>query len=222
DFILKNISREEIIHVFILGIYTSLRVFTTILLCTLFWVPIGVWIGLRPNWARRVQPVAQFLVSFPSNLLFPPVVSVIVYFSLNVNIWTIPLMILGSQGYILFNVIAGANNIPRDLKHVALNFNLGTKLWWKRLVIPAIFPYFVTGAFTGAGGAWNASILTEFVSWGNTTLAAQGLGAYIHQYTVSNDFPRIALGIAMMCLFVTAFNRLIWNPLYNYATERVK
>jgi NitT/TauT family transport system permease protein len=129
-------------------------------------------------------------------------------------------MILGTQWYILFNVIAGASAIPTDLKDAA--GNLGVKGWlrWKRLILPAIFPSFVTGAITASGGSWNASIVSEYVSWGDTNLVATGVGAYIAENTAKGDFPRIALGVCVMCLFVMLFNRQIWRRLYRLAEER--
>jgi NitT/TauT family transport system permease protein len=216
-FVLQTITLKEVAHVFFLGSVTALRIFILILLASLVWVPIGVWIGMRPKARQIVQPIAQFLAAFPANLLFPLFVLMIVKYSLNVNIWTTPLMIIGTQWYILFNVIAGAGSIPKDLTHVAANFGLKGWLWWKRLILPAIFPCYVTGALTAAGGAWNASIVAEVVSWGDTTLIATGLGAYITQYTTTGDFPRIFLGIGVMCLYVIVFNELFWQRLYSYS-----
>ena len=177
-----------------LGAITLLRVVVLIALATLIWVPIGVWIGLRPAWARRIQVVAQFLAAFPANLLFPIFVVVIVRYHLNPDIWLTPLMILGTQWYILFNVVAGASAFPGDLQEAAENFRVGGWLWWRRVILPGIFPYFVTGAITASGGSWNASIVSEVASWGDDKLSAHGLGAYIAQATDAGDFPRIVLG----------------------------
>jgi len=219
-FISQSISQHELLHVLLLGLYTSIRIIILIIICSLVWVPIGVWIGLRPHVTHIVQPIAQFLAAFPANLLFPAVVFVIVKYQLNINIWTTPLMILGTQWYILFNVIAGASALPKDLVNVTKNFEVKGWLWWRRFILPGIFPYFITGAITAAGGAWNASIVAEFVNWGHTKLIASGLGAYITQVTNAGDFPRIALGISVMCLYVLIFNRLVWQPLYNMAEKR--
>jgi NitT/TauT family transport system permease protein len=144
----------------------------------------------------------------------------IVKYQLNVEIWTSPLMVLGTQWYILFNVIAGAFTLPKDLYQVADNLGVTGWLWWRRLVFPGIFPYFLTGAITAAGGAWNASIIAESVSWGQTHLQATGLGAYITQYTSAGDFQRLTLGIVVMCLYVLLMNWIIWRPLYRLAEER--
>lgn len=219
-YIAKNISLPEISHVFFLGLITAFRVFILIVLCSLIWVPAGIWIGLRPRAARFAQPVAQILAAFPANLLYPFIVVFIVTYHLNPNIWLTPLMILGSQWYILFNVIAGASSLPKDLLQAA--DNLGVVGWqrWQRLLLPSIFPFYVTGAITAAGGAWNASIVAEVASWGSETLIATGLGAYITQYTAEGNFPHIALGISMMCVLVLIFNRLLWRPLYAYAGSR--
>lgn len=219
-YIVNNISLPEIKHVFLLGLVTAFRVVVLILLCSLLWVPVGVWIGLRPRAAQLVQPIAQVLAAFPANLLYPFMVVFIVTYHLNPNIWLTPLMILGAQWYIVFNVIAGASSMPKDLLQVA--DNLGVVGWqrWRRLLLPSIFPSYITGAITAAGGAWNASIVAEVASWGNETLVATGLGAYITQYTAKGNFPRIALGIGMMCVLVLVFNRLIWRPLYTYSVNR--
>jgi NitT/TauT family transport system permease protein len=175
---------------------------------------------MRSSLAQKIQPIIQFIAAFPANLFYPLFVIMIVQFHLNVEIWITPLMILGAQWYILFNVIAGASLIPRDLCLVADNFGVKGWQWWKRLALPGIFPFYITGAITAAGGAWNASIVTEMVSWGDTTLTATGLGEYIQASTIAGDFPKIALGTAMMCLYVVTFNHLIWRPLYRFALDR--
>jgi NitT/TauT family transport system permease protein len=205
---------------FELGCFTLIRVVSMIGLATIIWVPAGVWLGLRPSWAQRIQVLAQFLAAFPANLLFPIFVVVIVRFHLNADIFLTPLMILGTQWYILFNVVAGASAFPGDLREVAKNFRVGGTLWWRKVILPGVFPYFVTGAITASGGAWNAAIVSEVASWGDDKLSAHGLGAYIAHATDAGDFPRIVLGVAMMSLFVLTFNRLFWRPMYAYATRR--
>jgi NitT/TauT family transport system permease protein len=165
--------------------------------------------------------VAQFLAAFPANLFFPIFVIVIVRFHLNTDIWLTPLMILGTQWYILFNVIAGASAFPGDLLEAASNFRVGGLLWWRRVILPGIFPYFVTGAITASGGSWNAAIVSEVASWGQDRLSAHGLGAYVAHATAAGDFPRIVLGVAVMSLYVLGFNRAVWRPLYAYSTRRL-
>ncbi|HET6184340.1 MAG TPA: ABC transporter permease subunit [Acetobacteraceae bacterium] len=203
-----------------LGCLTLARVALMMILASLIWVPIGVWLGLRPEWARRAQPVSQFLAAFPANLLYPPVVLGIVYFRLAPDIWLTPLMVFGTQWYILFNVVAGAAAFPGDLREAATNFGVGGWLWWRRVMLPGILPYYVTGAITAAGGSWNASIVAEVANWGPTHLAAHGLGAYIAEATATGDMPRVVLGVAVMSGFVLVFNKLLWRPLYAYATRR--
>lgn len=222
SFIFHSLSAHEVFHVLLLGVYTTLRVAILIVICSLIWVPVGVWIGMRPRATQIAQPIAQFLAAFPANLIFPVVVMAIIHFHLNVNIWTTPLMILGTQWYLLFNIIAGASTLPKDLYQATQNFGVKGWLWWRKFILPGIFPYYVTGAITAAGGAWNASIVAEMVNWGNHVLRATGLGAYISTYTTSGDFPRIALGIGIMCVYVLLFNRLVWQPLYNLAEKRYR
>jgi NitT/TauT family transport system permease protein len=188
----------------------------------LIWVPIGVGVGLRPHLAEKIQPLAQFLAAFPANLLFPVFVVAIVHFALNPDIWLSPLIILGTQWYILFNVVAGATAYPNDFREAATNFRMHGWQWWREVMLPGIFPYFITGAITAAGGAWNASIVAEAVSWGDTKLTAQGIGAYIADNTAAGNYPKIVLGIAVMSLFVTLFNRFLWRPLYAYAEDRLR
>ena len=204
-----------------LGAFTMVRVIILMVLATIVWVPIGVWLGLRPKWGRRVQPLAQFLAAFPANLFFPIFVVAIVHFHANPNVWLTPLMILGTQWYILFNVIAGASAFPGDLQEAARNFQVGGGLWWRRVILPGIFPYYVTGAITASGGSWNAAIVSEVVNWGHTKLEARGLGAYIAQATSDGNTAQVVLGVAVMSGFVLCFNRLLWRPLYTYASRRL-
>jgi NitT/TauT family transport system permease protein len=215
-FISVSVTWADAGQVFILGIFTLIRVAVLMVIASLIWVPIGVWLGLRPVWARRAQPVAQFLAAFPANLLFPPFVLTIVHFHLNPEVWLTPLMVLGTQWYILFNVIAGAAAFPGDLQEVAKNFRVGGGLWWRTVIIPGIFPYFITGAITASGGSWNAAIVAEVASWGSTRLEAHGLGAYIADATDKGDMAHVVLGVAVMSAFVVLFNRLLWRPLYAY------
>ena len=205
-----------------LGAITGLRVFLLIGLASVIWVPIGVYVGLRPGVARIVQPIAQFMAAFPSNLLFPVVVAGIVTWKLNPDIWLSPLMILGTQWYILFNVIAGAASMPGEMRHVANNFKVTGWLWWKRIALPAVMPFYVTGALTASGGSWNAAIVAEVASWGDEHVTATGLGAYIADATSAGDFHRIVLGVVTMSLYVLLINRLVWRPLYYYAERKFR
>ncbi len=218
----REFGWNEVAHVFYLGLVTGSKVFVLVALSALVWVPVGIWIGLHPAWARRVQPLAQFLAAFPANLLFPLVVVLIVRRHLNVDIWTSPLMILGSQWYILFSVIGGATALPNDLREAARSLGLKGWLKWRRLYLPAVFPAFVTGAITASGGAWNASIVAEVVQWGPYRLTATGLGTYISQATAAGHMHAVALGVGVMALYVTAANRFFWRRLYTLAENRIR
>jgi NitT/TauT family transport system permease protein len=220
-FIHTEVGWSEVARVFLLGFYTLARVLVLIALAALVWVPVGVWIGMNPRWAGRLQAVAQFMAAFPANLMFPVAVLFIVRWHLNPNIWLAPLMVLGTQWYLLFNVIAGASSVPTELRYAARNLGLRGWLMWRRYLLPAVFPSFVTGAITASGGSWNASIVAEYVTWGDTTLQAAGLGSYIAHMTAIGDFPRIALGIGVMCVFVMGMNHFVWRRLYELAENRM-
>ncbi|HUD89476.1 MAG TPA: ABC transporter permease subunit [Xanthobacteraceae bacterium] len=221
-FVTRDITLADIGTTLLLGLATLTRVVVLIALASVIWVPIGVWVGTRPYATIVVQPIAQFLAAFPANVLFPIAVSGIVAWRLDPNIWLSPLMILGTQWYILFNVIAGAAAIPAELRAVGANLRVRGWLWWRRISLPAVLPYYVTGAITASGGSWNASIVAEVASWGNEHLEAKGLGAYIAQQTEAGDFHRIVLGIAVMSLYVVVINRLFWRPLYRYAERKFR
>jgi NitT/TauT family transport system permease protein len=220
-FVHAEVQWSEVGHVFVLGFYTLVRVLVLIALAALLWVPAGIWIGLNPRWAGRLQAAVQFLAAFPANLVFPVAVLAIVRWHLDPDIWLSPLMVLGTQWYLLFNVIAGASTIPTELRYAAQNLQLAGSLKWRRYLLPAVFPSFVTGAITASGGSWNASIVAEYVSWGDTTVRAQGLGSYIAHMTAIGDFPRIALGISVMCVYVMGLNHFLWRRLYQMAEERM-
>ena len=222
EYLSASLGLSDIFAAFGYGLLTLTRVIVLIALATLVWVPVGVWIGLRPKLAESIQPLAQFLAAFPANLAFPVFVYLIVHFGLNANVWLSPLMILGTQWYILFNVIAGASAFPSDLREAASSLHLKGWRWWIKVVLPGIFPYYITGAITASGGSWNASIVAEVASWGTTHLTAAGLGAYIAKATEAGDFPRVVLGIAVMCILVTLFNRLLWRPLYAFGERRLR
>ena len=222
DYLSAHLVFADLATAFGLGLATLLRVVVLIALATVIWVPVGMWIGLRPAWAERLQPIAQFLAAFPANVMFPFAVAAIVGFHLNPNIWLSPLMVLGTQWYILFNVIAGASAIPSDLKEAAGIFGMRGWQWWRQVGIPGIFPYYVTGALTASGGSWNASIVAEAVTWGDRHLEAVGLGAFIAKATAAGDYARVALGVAVMSIFVIAFNRALWRPMYRFAERRLR
>jgi NitT/TauT family transport system permease protein len=219
-YIFAALPLAEVGRAVLVSLATAARVLVLIGLASLVWVPVGVWIGFHPGWGRLVQPVAQFLAAFPANLLFPIAVFAIATWKLDPDVWLSPLMIFGTQWYILFNVIAGASAMPGELRDVGTNLGVRGWLWWRKVALPGIFPYFLTGAITASGGSWNASIVAEYVNWGDKTLTAYGIGAYIAQATADGDFHRIALGITVMSLFVVAINRALWRPLYRYAERK--
>jgi NitT/TauT family transport system permease protein len=213
---------SQMLHVIWLGGLTLLRVVAMSVIATLIWTPIGVWIGLRPRVARFAQPLAQIAASFPVNMTFPFIVAFFISAHIPINLGSVLLMALGTQWYILFNVIAGAMAIPTDLREAAALFGLHRWQLWKTLIIPAIFPFWVTGAVTATGGAWNASIVAEVASWGNDKLVADGLGAYIAQVTEKGDQPAIYFSIMVMAFFVVVINRIFWRRLYDLAERKFK
>jgi len=217
-----DMTGAEMLRVAWLGVLTLLRVVAMSVIATLIWTPIGVWIGLRPRVARIAQPLAQIAASFPVNMTFPFIVAFFISTHISINFGSVLLMALGTQWYILFNVIAGAMAIPTDLREAATLFGLHRWRLWRTLIIPAIFPFWVTGAVTATGGAWNASIVAEVASWGNDKLVADGLGAYIAQVTEKGDQPAIYFSILVMALFVVVINRVVWRRLYDLAERKFK
>jgi NitT/TauT family transport system permease protein len=216
-FVLREVGLGEVGHVALLGLATLARVLVLLVFSTLVWTPVGVAIGFSPRLARLAQPIVQLLASFPANFLFPFATILFIRSGISLNWGGILLMSLGAQWYILFNTIAGAQSIPTELREMAASMSLrGWKLW-RHLIIPGIFPAWVTGGITAAGGAWNASIVAEVVSWGSTTLTATGLGAYVARATGTGDWPRIVLGVGMMSVYVVGLNRLVWRRLYALA-----
>ncbi len=217
-----ELTWREAGYVVYLGFLTLLRVAVMVVFATLVWTPIGVAIGFSPRLARIAQPLVQIGASFPANLIFPVVVLGFVRLDVGLNWGSVLLIALGTQWYILFNVIAGASAVPGDLREAALVFRLRGWTLWRTLILPAIFPAWVTGALTAAGGAWNASIVAEVASWGRDHLLAQGLGAYVAQATGRGDWPQIILGIAVMSLYVVLLSRWVWKPLYALGETRFR
>jgi NitT/TauT family transport system permease protein len=220
EFIHTEVGWGEVGHALFLGLATFGRVITVLVFATLIWVPIGVWIGMNPKVSRLAQPIVQVLASFPANFLFPLVTAGLIATHVSLNIGGVLLMALGSQWYILFNVIAGASAIPNDLREASANLQLPRVLKWRKLILPAIFASYVTGGITAAGGAWNASIVSEIVSYHGTTLTATGLGAYITEATSEGDSGRILVGVIIMSMFVVSTNRLFWRRMYGLAQRR--
>jgi NitT/TauT family transport system permease protein len=205
---------------FVDGAATFARVVALLIVASVIWVPVGVWIGMNPRVSRLAQPVVQVLASFPANFLFPFAAAAFIATGVSLNFGGILLMALGSQWYILFNVIAGASAIPSDLREAMQLIGVRGWLRWRRFILPAIFSAYVTGGITAAGGAWNASIVAEVVNYGKHHLTATGLGAYIAQAATVGDFPKVLVGVAVMSVYVVGANRLIWRRLYRLAESR--
>jgi NitT/TauT family transport system permease protein len=221
-FVLSGVGIGEVGHAALLGLATGARVMVLLVFSTIVWTPIGVAIGFSPKLSRLSQPIVQILASFPANFLFPFATLGFIKLGLTLNWGSMLLMALGAQWYLLFNVIGGAQAIPNDLREMAASIGLRRIREWKTLIGPGIFGTWVTGAITASGGAWNASIVSELVSWGNTTLRAYGLGAYISEATGKGDWPRIVLGVGLMSLFVVGVNRLVWKPLFDLAESKYR
>ncbi len=215
-----NSGFGQFTHCFGLGFLTFVRVVVVVAVSTVIWVPVGVKIGMSPSLTRYAQPVVQVLASFPAILLFPFAIVVFLDLGISLNFGGVLLMALGAQWYILFNVIAGASAIPTELRELTDQFRFPWKQRWRQLVLPGIFPYYVTGGITAAGGAWNASIVAEVATYGKHHLVASGLGAYIAQATTKGDFPEVLTGIIVMSFYVVVVNRLLWRPLYHLAETR--
>jgi NitT/TauT family transport system permease protein len=222
DFVSTELSLSDLVNACLVTLATMARVIVLMFMATVFWVPISIWIGLRPRIAERVQPLAQFLAAFPVNVIFPIAVIVILRHHLDPNIWLSFLIVFGTQWYIVFNVIAGASAFPNDLREVVSNLRVRGLDWWRKVILPGVFPYYVTGALTASGGSWNAAIVAEYVRWGDDKLSAYGIGSYIAQATEAGDYPRIVLGVAVMSVFVILFNRLLWRPMFSYAERRLR
>ena len=205
-----------------LGALTLGRVMLLVIVASLIWVPIGVWIGLRPRWAAAVQPFLQFAAAFPVNLFYPLVGVAIVYWRLAPDVWLTPLIIMGTQWYILFNVITGAAAFPPDLLEAAASMRLKGRTWWWKVILPGIFPAYVTGAITAVGGSWNASVVAEVIEWGSTRIRAHGLGAYIADANNAADLPRVVLGTVVMVVYVVLLNRLFWEPVFAWGARRLR
>ena len=215
SYVHSTVGLGEFPHALFLGLVTFGRVVLLLAVASVIWVPVGVWIGLNPTVSRVAQPVVQVLASFPAVFLFPVATAVFLATGISLDWGGILLMALGAQWYILFNVIAGASAIPNDLREAAASLRLTRSLWWRKLILPGVFSSYVTGAITAAGGAWNASIVAEVVTYHASTLTATGLGAYIAQATSTGDFPRILVGVSVMSLYVVGLNRLFWRPLHH-------
>jgi NitT/TauT family transport system permease protein len=219
-FLNSDITLKEVMNVFSLTLITLIRLIILLILASITFVPLGIYIGNRPRLCSIIQPMVQFLSAFPANLLFPIVVIYIVKYNLNPDIWLSPLMIIGSQWYILFNVIAGTIQIPNEFKDVMQTFKITGWQKYKKIILPGIMPHYLTGLITAAGGGWNASIIAEAVTWGDQNIYAHGVGAYIAEMTIQNDLHRVALGVIAMSCVVVILNKVFWSKLYEYVAAK--
>lgn len=221
-FFANHLTWNDFTQTIILGFLTASRITFGLFLASMIWVPIGIFIGLRPKISNRIQPLIQFMTSIPANLYWPLFVITILKFNLDPNFWLSLMLIIGPQWYILYNVIGGTQTIPTDILEAAKIYKLKYYHKLLKIILPSIFPFYLTGLITAAGGSWNASILSEIVSWGDTTLVASGLGSFITINTKDGNLPMVALGVMVMCIFVIIINQIIWKPLQEYASERFR
>ena len=217
-----SVTGSELRSIFVGGGATFLRVEFTLLLAALWTVPAGVAIGLSPKLSARLQPIVQVVASVPATALFPIIVLLLTRVGGGLAIGSILLMLLGTQWYILFNVIAGASALPTDLKEVCGVFRFGRWERWRKLILPGIFPYLITGFVTASGGAWNASILAEYFRLNGRTFSTTGLGAVVSSAADTGNYPVLLVATMLMALIVLAINRLVWRPLYTLASTRFK
>jgi NitT/TauT family transport system permease protein len=201
---------------------TMLRVFAALAIAMLISIPLGYAIGAHPNVASWLQPVVQVTASLPATALFPLLVAVLAGYYGGLNLAAVLLMLMGTMWYLMFNIIAGAAAIPQDLKYTSAL--LGIKGWerWRTLILPALFPFIITGAITASGGAWNASIVAEYVQFSGKTLSVTGIGAVIATGTASGDYSLLLAATLSMIVTVVLINRLVWRRFYRLAEERFK
>lgn len=218
----KNIDLKQIWECFYLTSVTLLRIILMVILAILIWVPLGVMIGLYSKKPERALLVSQMLSAFPTNLLYPIFVILIHNYFLDPNIWLSFLLIFGSQWYVAFNVISGSSSIPNEFREVYKCLDIRGFMLWKKIILPAIFPKFLNGAFAAWGGAWNATIVAELVNWGHIEYKAYGIGSFIAESSLADNLIHVAMGIAVMTLFIILFNKFFWQPLFNLAERKYR
>src|SRR5579883_1079836 len=217
-----GVSWPEWRAIFIGAGATFLRVEFVLLVAALWTVPVGIYIGLRPRLSAIAQPIAQIAASVPATALFPIILLLLIRLGGGLGIGALVLLLLGTQWYILFNVIAGASAIPTDLKEVCQIFKLSKGERWRKLFLPAVFPFLVTGFVTASGGAWNASIVAEYFHFHGETISTVGLGAVISDATNRGNFDMLLAATIVMALMVVTINRLVWRRLYALASTKYK
>ena len=218
--LLLTLTSSDWLHLLSSTAATFLRVLIAVILASLWTIPIGVMIGRHPGWVRVLQPVIQMAASFPAPMIFPLVVGAMLASGVGLGISSVVLLLLGTQWYILFNVIAGSSAIPRELWEVSRLSRFSWRQRWQKLILPAIFPSLLTGWITAMGGAWNASIIAEYMKYRGQTLMTTGLGAAISQATERGEFHVLAAAVGIMAMTVVGFNRLVWHPLSHQAQTR--
>ena len=222
-FLWNYLPSFNVAHMSYLMLLTTLRVFAAMILSLIIFVPLGIYIGISPKRIRLFQPIIQIMAAVPPNIFYPLIAIFLIAFNQSLSWWAIVLTMMGTQWYILFNVIAGVSTMPEDIRDLMRNFSIKGFYAWRKVIIPSIFPFIVTGIISGAGGAWNADIMAEVVQWGNTTLHTTGLGAFVNIATASDDQTKqAALGCILMCLLVGLCIVFIWKPLYQLAEKRYR
>jgi NitT/TauT family transport system permease protein len=220
--LLREVRGSQFVDILRGAAATFLRVNLALLLAACWTIPVGVAIGSHPRLARVAQPLAQIAASVPATALFPVLLLALIKIGGGMGIGSVALMLLGTQWYILFNVIAGAMAIPSDLKEVATLFRFSTVQRWRTVILPGIFPFLITGLVTASGGAWNASIIAEYFPLKKEVLQTTGLGNQISVATANGQFQILLLATIVMALMVVTINRLVWRPLYRLAENRYK
>jgi NitT/TauT family transport system permease protein len=216
------LPKADLLKMPLLMSYTAIRVFAAMALSVIIFVPLGVWIGLNQKLVKMFQPIIQVLAALPANLFYPLIAIILISYHQSLSVWSIFLIMLGTQWYILFNVIAGVSTLPHNLIEVSRMFHVKGFMWWRKFMIPAVFPYIVTGIISAAGGAWNAAIASELITWGKMTKQAVGLGAYISDTTANNELAQAALGCTVMCFMVALCIVFVWKPLYTIAETKFR
>jgi NitT/TauT family transport system permease protein len=219
---LSGLSRPEMTSIVRGAGATFLRVEVALVLAAMWTIPVGLFIGLRPRVSAVLQPIAQIAASVPATALFPVILLILIRLGGGLGIGSIALLLLGTQWYLLFNVIAGASSIPTDLKEVCDVFHFGRAERWRKLLLPGIFPYLITGFVTASGGAWNASIVAEYFHFKGQTLSTTGLGSVISHATDSGNFRLLLAATIVMALMVVTINRVLWRRMYALAATRYK
>jgi NitT/TauT family transport system permease protein len=220
--LLKGIHRHEFLHLIAGAGLTLVRVNAALVIGSLWTIPVGVAIGFNPKLSHIAQPVAQIAASFPATALFPLILVALSRIGIGLGVGSVALMLLAAQWYILFNVIAGAQSIPSELREVARLFKFQDLQRWTTVILPGIFPFLITGLITASGGAWNASIVAEYFQLKGNTLATMGLGAQISAASNDGNYPVLLAATMIMALMVVTINRLVWRPLYHLAETKYR